>query len=69
MKRAVLLGLYQLAKAGPHLWPAKCVQEAIQVARTTTNLGVTSLALDVFIVLTKSPVICHEYVEQGNDPN
>ncbi|KAL1131667.1 hypothetical protein AAG570_011280, partial [Ranatra chinensis] len=67
VKRSVLLGLYQLAKAGPHLWPTQCVLEAIRVARMSTHMGVTSLALDVFIVLTKSPVICHEYVAQDSE--
>ncbi|XP_073994843.1 integrator complex subunit 7 [Rhodnius prolixus] len=67
VKKASLMGLHQLAKVGPHLWPIKCVHETIRVARSSRNQGVISLALDVFIVLTNSPIICKEYVEPDSE--
>ncbi|XP_014239992.1 integrator complex subunit 7 [Cimex lectularius] len=67
VKKASLLGLHQLAKVGPHLWPQKCVTETIQVARNSKSQGVVMLALDIFIVLTQSSVICKEYVESDSE--
>uniref|UniRef100_A0A0A9W714 Integrator complex subunit 7 n=2 Tax=Lygus hesperus TaxID=30085 RepID=A0A0A9W714_LYGHE len=67
VKKASLLGLHQMAKVGPHLWPAHCVTEAIRVARTSTHQGVVSYTLDIFIVLTQSSVICKEYAESDSE--
>ncbi|CAA9993033.1 unnamed protein product [Nesidiocoris tenuis] len=67
VKKASLLGLHQMAKVGPHLWPAHCVVEAIRVARTSTHQGVVSYTLDIFIVLTQSSIICKEYVESDSE--
>lgn len=65
VKKASLTGLHQLAKVGPHLWPQACVTKTIHLARNSRHEAVISHALDIFIILTKSPVICQEYVDPG----
>lgn len=67
VKKASLLGLHQLAKVGPHLWPKDCVMQTIQVARSSRHQAVISHALDIFIILTKSPVICQGYVDSDSE--
>ncbi|XP_014282117.1 integrator complex subunit 7 [Halyomorpha halys] len=67
VKKASLTGLHQLAKVGPHLWPQTCVTKTIHLARNSHHEAVISHALDIFIILTKSPVICQEYVDPDSE--
>lgn len=55
--------LYDLAKQGAHLWPEESVASLVEVARESPHQALVGCALDVLIVLTKSPAVCQAHAQ------
>lgn len=58
--------LYQLAKPGPHLWPAGAIDNIIDFSLCAEKPEVLTLALRVIQVLTESPRMCHDYCDNDS---